>query len=55
MGHLKTLEAMGSTSIGSRVAVAPHPQGKREDRLIEEITEALGATRQVNIDTFQKP
>ena len=55
VGHLRELEAIGSISIGSRVVVAPHPQGKREDRLIEEITEALGATREVNIDTYQKP
>ena len=55
MGHFRALEAVGWISIGSRVVVDPHPQGKREDRLIEEITEALGATRQVNIDTVQKP
>ena len=55
VGSLRELEAIGSISMGSRVVVAPHPQGKREDRLIEDITEAFGATRQVNIDTVQKP
>lgn len=45
VGHLRELESVGSISIGSRVVVAPHPQGKQEDRLIEEITEALGAVQ----------
>jgi len=45
VGHLGELEAVGSISVGSRMVVVPHPQGKREDRLIEAITEALGTAQ----------
>ena len=39
------LEAVGHLPSGARIAVAPHPQGKREDRLVSAIVEAYGGPR----------
>lgn len=43
-GHMEEVEAVGSTSSGARIVVAPHPQGRREGQLVAAIAEAYGVS-----------
>ena len=43
-GSIGDLEAVGTTSTGVRFVVLPHPQGRREGRLVKSIVEAFDAS-----------
>ena len=51
--RLGALEAVGCLPSGARIAVAPHPQGKREDRLVAAIVESYGGPRATRMPDLQ--